>query len=253
MNTVALLTDFGLRDGFAGVLKGVILSINPRAEVIDLSHDIEPFNILEGALVLKAHYSYFPSGTVFVCVVDPGVGTARNPLAVRCGDYYFVAPDNGILDLVIKDINLPPKAVVIENKKYLLPKRNKTFHGRDVFSPAGAYISKGVPLKELGSEWDYRFRLDFPEPHEGGESVRGQIVYFDRFGNAVTNIPCGAYSHGIFRGEKLGVFDNFLAGSREKPGFICGSFGFMEIFISTGNAREVLKLKKGEPLELFYR
>ncbi len=108
---IALLTDFGTSDGFAGAMKGVILNINPGVQIVDISHDIEPFDILGGALLLKAHYSYFPKGTVFIAVVDPGVGSERKPLAIKCGDYFFVGPDNGIFDLVIKDLKRPPSAV----------------------------------------------------------------------------------------------------------------------------------------------
>ena len=251
MKPVVLLTDFGDKDGFAGVLKGVILSINPEARVIDLSHGVEPFNVLEAALILKAHYSYFPKGSVFVCVVDPGVGSERRALALECGDYSFVAPDNGLLDLVVEDIKSPPKVVVIENKKYLLPKRNDTFHGRDVFSPVAAHLSKGVPLEEMGSAVEYVPRLGFPKSRRVGEWIEGEIVYFDRFGNAVSNIPCGDYRYGVLRGEKLKVVSHFLASPKGEPALVCGSFGFMEVFLPMDNAKETLKLRVGETLRVF--
>ncbi len=251
MNTVVLLTDFGHRDGFAGVLKGVILNINPFANIIDLSHEVEPFNILEGALILKAHYSYFPAGTVFVSVVDPGVGSDRRAIALKCGKYLFVAPDNGILDLVIKDINRPPKAVIIENEKYLLPKRNNTFHGRDIFSPVGAHLSKGIDLEELGRTISYEFKLDFPEPKSSANWIEGEIVYFDRFGNAVTNIPCGEYPYGIFREQRIEYSPYFLKATEGRLSFTCGSFGFMELFIPMDNAKERLNLNVKERVKLY--
>jgi S-adenosylmethionine hydrolase len=251
LSTVALLTDFGLEDGFAGVLKGVILRINPNARIVDLSHNVKPFGILEGALILKAHYSYFPAGTVFVCVIDPGVGSEREALALECGDFFFVAPDNGILDLAIKDIDRPPKAVAIKNKRYLLPKRNNTFHGRDIFAPAGAYISAGIPISELGHEFQYRLRLEFPDVRDRGNYVEGQIVYFDRFGNAITNIPCERFSRGVFRGKEIEPADYFLAAPRGRLSFTCGSFGFIELFLPMDSARKVFKLNVKEWVRLY--
>jgi len=154
---VAILTDFGTADGFVSAMKGVILSINPGVTLVDISHEVQPFNILEGALILKAHYRYFPKGTIFIAVVDPGVGSERKPLALRCGDYLFVGPDNGIMDLVLSELEEPLEAVVIENREVMLPKVNNTFHGRDVFAPAAAHLSRGMKLSDLGSPVEYSF------------------------------------------------------------------------------------------------
>lgn len=247
---VALLTDFGTRDGFVGVMKGVIQSINPGVRTIDISHEIEPFNILGGALLLKAHYRYFPKGTVFIAVVDPGVGSERKPIALRLGDYFFVGPDNGIFDLVVREFEGPPLAVIIENKRFMLPKVNNTFHGRDIFAPAGAYISRGVPIEELGRKIHYRERLNFPEVREISGGLAGEIVYFDRFGNAVTNIPCGDYRAGRFRNEEIKVVPYFQAGEKGKLNMVCGSFGFIELFVPMGNAKEMFSLGKGERVEI---
>ncbi|NPA41477.1 MAG: SAM-dependent chlorinase/fluorinase [Aquificae bacterium] len=244
--TIALLTDFGTQDGFVGAMKGVIQSINPGVPVIDLSHEVQPFNVPEGALLLKAHYRYFPPGTVFVAVVDPGVGSERKPIAMRLGEYFFVGPDNGIFDLVVREFEGPPSVVILENKKLQLPKPNNTFHGRDIFAPAGAYISRGVPLEEFGRSIEYKCRLNFPEVRREKECLIGQIIHFDRFGNAITNIPCGEYSHAEFRGEKLKIAPYFQAGDKEKLNAVCGSFGFMELFVPTESAREKFKLKEGE-------
>ena len=248
---VALLTDFGTSDGFVGAMKGVIQGINPDVTVIDISHEVEPFNILEGALILRAHYSYMPEGTVFVAVVDPGVGSERKPIAMRLGRYFFVGPYNGIFDLVIRDFKGPPSAVILENKRFQLPRLNNTFHGRDIFAPAAAYITRGVPLDEFGRSFTYRPILEFPQPQIGKRKVRGQIIYFDRFGNAVTNIPCGNYSHGEFRGERLEVVTHFLGGKEDRLSLVCGSFGFMEIFVFMGSAREKFNLSLGEEVVLW--
>ncbi len=248
---VAILTDFGTADGFVAAMKGVILSVNPSVTVVDISHEVQPFNILEGALILRAHYRYFPEGTVFVAVVDPGVGSERKPLAVRCGEYFFVGPDNGILDLVIRDTGEPPEAVVIENPEVILPRINNTFHGRDIFAPASAHLSRGMDLRELGPLTEYTFRLKFPEVRwEEGRAI-GEIVYFDRFGNAVTNVPCGDFRCGMFREERIPVVSHFQAGERGRLNLVCGSFGFMELFVPMENARELFRLEKGEKVKLF--
>ena len=248
---IALLTDFGMQDGFVGAMKGVILSINPGVQIVDISHEVQPFNVLEGALLLKAHYRYFPAGTVFVAVVDPGVGSERKPIALRCGDHFFVGPDNGIFDLVVRDFDRPPSAVILENRKFQLPRVNDTFHGRDIFAPTAGYLSGGVPLEEFGSEVEYVHKLNFPEVVKEGNKLKGRIVHFDRFGNAVTNIPCGDYSHGEFRGERLKVVPFFQAGERERLNLVCGSFGFMELFVPMGNAREKFGLELGEEVVLW--
>ncbi len=241
---VAILTDFGTKDGFVGAMKGVILSINPEVQLVDISHEVEPFNVLEGALLLKAHFKYFPKGTIFLCVVDPGVGSERLPVVIEGGGYFFVGPMNGIFDLAIKDTRCKPKAHRIEN--FTLPRVNQTFHGRDVFAPAAGWLSRGVPLEKVGSPVEYSFSLNWVEPEDRGEEIWGRVLYFDRFGNCITNIPCGEYSVAYFRGQELPVISYFLKGERGKPALLCGSFGFMELVVPLGNAREVLKVSLGE-------
>ncbi len=251
MKVICLLTDFGLKDGFVGCMKGVILSINPEVQIVDLSHEVDSFNILEGALILKAHYKYFPEKTVFICVVDPGVGSERKPLIVKTSDYFFVGPDNGIFDPVLKEEKIE-EVRIIENKKFMLEGINNTFHGRDIFAPAGAYITKGVKLKEFGRRIDYTFRLNVPEAIRKENFIEGEIIYFDKFGNAITNIPCGNYKYGEFRGEKIRVVPFFQAGDRDKLNMVCGSFGFMEVFVPLDNAKEKFKIKRGERVRAFF-
>jgi len=244
---LVFLTDFGTKDGFAGVMKGVALSINPKLTLVDLSNDIDSFNILEGALVLRAHYRYFPKGTIFVAVVDPGVGTERKAIAVRTKNYYFVAPMNGLLDLVLKE-EKPLKVVQLTNPKYRLKAVNNTFHGRDIFTPAGAYISLGVPLEELGKTIKYRFMLNFPKVRKTAGGVKGEIIYFDKFGNAVTNIPCGRFKYCKFRNHRAVYVKSFLEGVKGKPNTICGSFGFVELFLPMGNFKVKFNAKLGEKI-----
>ncbi|QWK19201.1 MAG: SAM-dependent chlorinase/fluorinase [Hydrogenobacter thermophilus] len=246
---VALLTDFGTKDGFVGAMKGVMLSINPDLQIVDITHNIEPFNILKGALILRAHYRYFPKGTIFLCVVDPGVGSEREPLAIECGKYTFVGPHNGIFDLVLKDISMDILAYKIE--RYTLPRWNETFHGRDVFAPICAYLSTGLPLHEVGRSFEYNYMLKWEDPLSDGKKVKGKIIYFDRFGNCVTNVPCGNFTMGEFRGEKLRVVSHFLQQKVKKPALLCGSFGFMELFIPLDSAKDKLKVSLGEEI-IFY-
>ncbi|SHK47344.1 SAM hydrolase/SAM-dependent halogenase family protein [Thermocrinis minervae] len=248
MSLIVLLTDFGTKDGFVGCMKGVIYSINPKVTVVDLSHEVEPFNVLEGALILKAHYSYFPEGSIFLAVVDPGVGSNRLPVVVDAGRYKFVGPMNGIFDLVLKDLRVF-KTYRIE--RFTLPRRNETFHGRDVFAPICAHLSLGTPPEEVGSPVVYQFLLSWEDPKREHDYVEGKIVYFDAFGNAVTNVPCGDYSHCVLGDRILPVVPYFLYQKDKNPGCVCGSFGFMEIFVPMGNAKVELSLEKGQAVKFF--
>lgn len=243
---IAILTDFGTKDGFVGAMKGVILGINPQAIIVDITHHVEPFNVFHGALLLKSHFSYFPKGTTFLCVVDPGVGSERLPLVVKAGDYTFVGPYNGIFDLALRSIEEKPQAYKIE--RYTLSKISRTFHGRDVFAPAAAYISTGLMPFEFGDPVEYKFILEWEEPKRKGSYILGKVVYFDHFGNCITNIPCGNYSEVIFRDKVLRVVNHYLEAEKGTPALICGSFDLMELFIPMESAREKLKVKLGEEI-----
>lgn len=248
MGLVAILTDFGLEDGFVGAMKGVILSVNPQAQIVDISHQVEPFNVLHGALLLKAHFSYFPEGTIFLCVVDPGVGSQRLPLVVKAGKYTFVGPYNGLFDLALRELKVKPQAFRIE--KFTLPRKNETFHGRDVFAPVAGWLSRGLAPEEVGSPVEYHFSLQWEEPQEVENTLIGKIVYFDRFGNGITNIPCGNYEEGYFREKRLRVVSYFLEAEKGVPAVLCGSFGLMEVFLPMDNFREKLGAKVGEKVIL---
>ncbi len=249
MNLVVLLTDFGDRDGFVGAVKGVMLSINPSLKFVDLTHHIDPFNITEGALVLRAHYRFFPRGSIFLGVVDPGVGSKRKAVALRCGDYFFVGPMNGLFDLVLEELKEPIECHLIE--KFTLQRINETFHGRDVFAPVCGYLSRGVPLEWVGRKIEYEFLLKLERAVEFEGGVEGRLVYFDRYGNAITNVRCMNYSKAIFRGEELRVVSHFLAGEKDRLNSLCGSFGYMELFVPLKSAKELFSLELGERI-LFY-
>ncbi|WP_333784351.1 SAM-dependent chlorinase/fluorinase [Thermocrinis sp.] len=249
MSLIVLLTDFGTKDGFVGAVKGVLLSINPYCQIVDLTHEVEPFNVMEGALILRAHYRYFPKGSIFLGVVDPGVGSERKAVAVRCGAYTFVGPMNGLFDLALRDIAMPPECYLIEN--FTLPRINQTFHGRDVFAPVCGYLSKGVPLQMLGRRIEYEFLLEWEKAKEFKNKIEGKVIHFDRYGNAITNVPCGKYSHVVFRGQKIKVVSYFLEGEREQINAVCGSFGYMELFVPMGNAKERFGISLGEEVCFF--
>jgi S-adenosyl-L-methionine hydrolase (adenosine-forming) len=184
---IALLSDFGTRDHYAGTMKGVMLGIAPEAVLVDLTHDIAAHDVLQGALQLAGACRYFPSGTIFLAVVDPSVGTARRGIAVEAGDYRFVAPDNGLLTAALKDT--PPRHIVeLTERRYARPTVSRTFEGRDRFAPAAAWLARGVKLTALGRVLTDYQRLDIPLPDVGAEVLRGTVLFVDRFGNAVTNI-----------------------------------------------------------------
>jgi len=184
---IALLTDFGTGDHYAGTMKGVILGICPDATLVDITHDIPPHDVTAGALELAASYKYFPAGTIFVAVVDPGVGSTRRGLAADTGDYRFVAPDNGVLTLVLRES--PAKKIVeLTERRYARPTVSRTFEGRDRFAPAAAWLAKGTLLPALGRPVSDFQKVDVPLPDAGADAVTGVVVRVDRFGNLVTNI-----------------------------------------------------------------
>lgn len=185
---IALLTDFGLSDGYVGVMKGVILSICPTAQIIDISHHIAPQDIRQGAYVLLTAYRYMPPGTIFVVVVDPGVGTARKPIAVQTNQGIFIGPDNGIFTYVFSQIDVR-EVVSLQNRQYHLAGLSSTFHGRDIFSPVAAHLANGVLLDQIGPALNKSLeKLPPPILQIEKDHVRGEVLYIDHFGNVVTSI-----------------------------------------------------------------
>src|ERR1041385_8049082 len=176
---IALLTDFGTRDHYAGTMKGVALGICPDATLIDITHDVAAHDVLGGALELAASYRYFPAGTIFLVVVDPGVGSTRRGIAAESGDYRFVAPDNGVLTLGFHDA--PPKRVVeLTERKYARPSVSRTFEGRDRFAPAAAWLAKGIDLAALGRSAGTTHALQVPEPSVTDSGITGEVLRVDR-------------------------------------------------------------------------
>lgn len=188
---VALLTDFGTRDAYVGAMKGVILSICPEVAVVDLTHDIAPHDIRGGARTLAACHPYYPPGTIFVAVVDPGVGSSRRAIAADTGDSRLLGPDNGVLSAVL-DVHRPKKIVELTDRKYQRPTVSKTFEGRDRFAPVAAHLAKGVAITLLGRGVPDYERLVWAQPVVGAEGIDGEVEHVDRFGNLVTNVPRAA-------------------------------------------------------------
>ena len=250
---IALLTDFGSRDHYAGTLKGVLLSVCPDATLVDIGHDIPAHDVLAGAMELAACYRYFPSGTIFLVVIDPGVGSTRRGIAADTGDYRFVAPDNGVLSAVFHES--PPKKVVeLTERKYSLPTVSRTFEGRDRFAPAAAYLAKGIPLPSLGKSIKDFYVLDLPRPSVSEGELAGEIVRVDRFGNLITNIDRKTFEH-FARGAGIAIvvggheIPRVVATYAEAPaGELCALFGstdHLEIAVNAGDAAATLRLSRG--------
>ncbi|HUA67081.1 MAG TPA: SAM-dependent chlorinase/fluorinase [Candidatus Saccharimonadales bacterium] len=257
MQTITLTTDFGIRDWFVGTMKGVVLGINPRAAIVDLTHEIPPGDIRAGAFALMAGYRYFPKGTVHVVVVDPGVGGRRRAIAVQTANYFFVGPDNGVLSWALAREKI--KAIQqLENLKHFLKTISQTFHGRDIFAPVAAHLSRGLPLKQLGRELKNYARLPWPELARQRNEIRGEVVYIDRFGNAITNISAELIpKKRKITCETLGkrkvrcLLTSFYgAVPANSPVAVIGSSGFLEIAINLGSTAEKYRLEVGNPVTI---
>jgi len=258
---ITLLTDFGLRDHFVGVMKGVILRICPDAMVVDITHDLPPHAVGEAAFLLACAYPYFPAGTVHVAVVDPGVGGARRPIAARCDEQLFVAPDNGILTYAFAEAGRW-QAVEIAKPQYRLSSVSATFHGRDVFAPASAHLASGVPLEALGSCVTDPIMLYLPTPAETSQGLEVHIIHVDRFGNLITDLReerltewlSGQSAESIVMeaGETRirGVSRSYDAAPEGRLLAIIGSSGRLEIAINRGHAGNLLRLRSGDTILL---
>jgi len=253
---VALLTDFGTRDHYAGTMKGVLLGLCPDVTLVDISHDIDPHDVLAGALELAASYRFFPAGTIFLVVVDPGVGSARRPLAADAGGYRFVAPDNGVLSLVFREA-APKRVVELTERKYARPTVSRTFEGRDRFAPAAAWLAKGLDLSALGRTLTAWATLDVPEAVVTDSQIVAEILRVDRFGNLITNLDRPTFERFANRGADAGI--EITAGTQAvervvatyaeaAPGSVCALFGssdHLEVAVNGGSAAERLQLARG--------
>ena len=246
---IALITDFGQRDWFVASMKGVILSVNPRAVIVDINHNIPAGGISAAAFNLLASHSSFPKGTIFVAVVDPGVGSSRAAIAAKAGPYFFLGPDNGVLSPVI-DNYYKPELRVLLNPKYFLKKVSATFHGRDIFAPAAAHLSKGVAFGKLGPRVKDIVHLSMPLAREKGKRIAGSVMYIDHFGNAITNIPSSLVTKTTkslrIKGRSVPVCSCYMDVDEGKLLAVVGSCGFVEISVNKGNAAKKMMLNIGD-------
>jgi S-adenosylmethionine hydrolase len=255
---IALLTDFGVRDHYAGTMKGVITGICPDATLVDISHDVAAHDVLEGALQLAASYRYFPHGTVFLVVVDPGVGSGRRGIAAETTDYRFVAPDNGVLTGAFRDD--PPRRVVeLTERRYARPTVSRTFEGRDRFAPAAAWLAKGIQLSALGRPAGDYHQIDIPRPAVADDTLSGVVLQIDRFGNLVTNIDrrtFEAFSRQqpiqiVAAGKPVGRLVSTY--SEIAPEEVCALFGssdHLELAAHAGSAETRLAIGRLAPIEI---
>jgi len=258
---ITLLTDFGLCDNFVGVVKGVILSINAKVDIVDISHTVMPGDVFQGAFLLLSSYKYFPVGTIHLVVVDPGVGSERKAIIAKTRRYYFVGPDNGVLSLALKAEGEAVDVVSITNRKFFLKPVSRTFHGRDIFAPAAAYLSRGRGITEFGPLQKSYKSLKFPQPEiisppagKGKKILQGRIIYIDRFGNLITNIQeeffrkfVGTRKFRIYLKNKVmdRISNSYMDAEKSKPLAIFGSFTNLEISVSRGSARDYFGAKVG--------
>jgi hypothetical protein len=252
---VALLTDFGNANHYAGTMKGVVLGICPDATLVDIAHDLPPHDILTGALELAACYRYFPAGTIFLVVVDPGVGAGRRGLAVDAGDHRFVGPDNGVLSAVLTEAP-PRKLVELTERKYARPTISRTFEGRDRFAPAAAWLARGVALASLGRPLADYCRLEVPEPSSTEQGVTGVVIRVDRFGNAITNIDRRRFEQAAAGHVRITagaheiprVVATYADAGAGEPCALFGSTEHLEIAVPGASAADRLGLGRGAPV-----
>ena len=265
---ITLTTDFGTSDPYVGVMKGVILGINPQATIVDLCHEIQPQAILQGAFLLGHGYRFFPEGSIHVAVVDPGVGTSRRPTLLATSQHYFVAPDNGLLSYIIKEectragtpyqgnkAPLPPgfRAYQLSAERYWLHPVSATFHGRDVFAPVAAHLSCGVSPTELGEKIEDLTVLPLQEHTWRHGVLKGTIMHIDRFGNLVSDIPTELLAAPGLRIQVKGHTIDGLSPSYEKGGdllSIIGSYHTLEIAVDKGNAALRLGAQIGDSVTI---
>jgi len=258
---VTLTTDFGISDHFVGTIKGVILEINPDAEIIDISHSVQAFDVLDGALAIAQAYSYFPASTVHLVVVDPGVGTARRPIILSTERHHFVAPDNGVLSLIYgREERVHVRHVTAQH--YFLQPISNTFHGRDIFAPVASYLSKGVDSEKFGDEiTDYvKFNAPKPKPVDQ-QTLKGVVMKADRFGNLITNItPQDApmlfgdnpspFKIVIGKHEITDIKTSYAEGEPGEVFAILNSMGYLEIAANRAPAAQIVGTAKGTEVSI---
>ena len=252
MPIITLTTDFGTRDPWVGIMKGVMLGVCPEARLVDLTHDIAPQDVLEAAMALESATRFFPEGTVHLAVVDPGVGGSRHPIAARAGGHLFVGPDNGLFTFALERAGPDGVVVRLEAPQYRLTPLSRTFHGRDLFAPAAAHLAAGLALERLGPRLADPVLLPLPRARRDGNMVVGEVLVADRFGNLVTSVTdkdiqiLGGPTAIEVGSRNLGrLRESYVDGTTAEPAAIIGSAGRLEIFVRDGSAAAALGASRG--------
>lgn len=272
---ITLVTDFGLQDEYVGVMKGVILRINPSVQIVDLSHSVEAQDIFGAAYILFSAYKYFPPGTVHVVVVDPGVGSNRRIVCLEGEEHLFLAPDNGVLNFLVEKAK-PKRIIEVTNRRYFLPEVSNTFHGRDIFAPVAAHIVSGIKPEELGGEISEIEKFEIPRPVLVSKgTLNSEVIYIDHFGNIITNVDINALKEVIsylkdietsqicLADEKLSIVVSGREIKKINKSYsdvedgeliaIFGSSGYLEIAVNKNSAKRLLNVKKGDKIVICYQ
>jgi S-adenosylmethionine hydrolase len=266
MPVISLMTDFGIKDGNVGVMRGVIWGICPPAQITDLSHMIQPQNIREAAYILARSVPYFPKWSIHVVVVDPGVGTARRPMAAQIGEWFYVGPDNGTITGLLERAEREgwqTTFVELNQRKYWLGTISHVFHGRDIFSPVAAHLANGVPLADLGTSFDEPVRLELPRPEKIPNGWRGEVIHIDHFGNISTDIRMEDLGDAMKEKQKItirlngseinGMVDTFGDKPVGELIALIGSTGNLGIAVVNGSAVKRLGTEVGDVVEVIYK
>lgn len=258
---ITLTTDFGTRDAYVAAMKGTILSLVPDAQLVDISHDISPQDVMEAAFVLGQAIPFFPDGTIHLVVVDPGVGTARRAIALQHNNAYFVGPDNGLFTLLLQGAK-PDQLVELNRPAFWRSKNvSVTFHGRDLFAPVAAHLAAGRTLLEVGHPIEALHPLHWALPIDDAQGIRGWVVHVDHYGNGITNIPRPLFEQQrvgrrvkCFAGNAIlhAVHPTYGAVEVGEPLLLFGSSDFLEIAVNAGNASDLLDIRKGTPVNLVF-
>ena len=261
MRILTLTTDFGTQDAYVAAMKGVILGIAPEVRLVDITHDIAPQDVMEAAFVLRSAAPFFPPDTVHLAVVDPGVGTARRPVALRWGAHYYVGPDNGLFSLVLEEA-VPDELVVLDRPAaWRAPGVSRTFHGRDIFAPVAAHLAAAQPLEALGTPIEALETMHWVQPIADERGVRGWVAHVDRFGNCITNITRDVLEQsregrGVkgYVGTSIleGIYETYGAVANGEPLLLFDSNGLLEVSVNAGNAADLLGIRKGAPVNIVF-
>ena len=253
---LVLMTDFGRADWYVACLKGVILGLCPQATIVDLTHDIPPQDVTAGAFTLASAAAWFPDKTIFACVVDPGVGTARPLIAASADRQVFIGPDNGLLSLVFQRARRL-SIVRLTNPRYWLPEISRTFQGRDIIAPVAAHVARGCALQRLGVSRRRYTSLPLPPLARTARALRGCVVHIDVFGNLITNVPARLIEAGNwevrYRAQRVRAVSTYAEGRRGELVALVGSTGYLELALPHGSAARRSHAKRGEPVELCHR